>query len=56
VSDFEFPGDIRSHPLEDCPVCQELGSWADCDDSLEWLDAHRTLQEVREAPESESRF
>jgi hypothetical protein len=47
------PGDIRSHPVEDCPVCQELGSWADCEDSLEWIEAHEALREIRGADEVE---
>lgn len=42
---MKFPGDIRTHPLEDCPVCQELGDWATCEDSMEWLEAHGRLQE-----------
>ena len=38
------PGDIRTHPLEDCPVCQELGDWASCENSLEWIEAHEALR------------
>lgn len=43
---FEFPGDIRTHPLEDCPACTELGDWATCEDSIEWLSAHRAQAEA----------
>lgn len=38
--------DIRSHPLEDCPVCQEIGDWANCEDTVEWIEAHETLREI----------
>lgn len=44
---MEHPGDIRTHPLEDCPVCQELGDWASCEDSVEWLTAHSQLQKIK---------
>jgi hypothetical protein len=40
---FTHPGDIRQHPVEDCEVCVRLGSWADCEDSQEWLVEHRRL-------------
>lgn len=42
------PGDIRTHPLEDCPVCTEIGDWASCLDSLEWTAAHRALKEGKD--------
>jgi len=43
--------DIRSHPLEDCPVCQELGDWASCEDSIEWIEAHEELDKIRSISE-----
>lgn len=42
------PGSIREHPLEDCPVCQELGDWATCENSIEWIEAHQALRELDE--------
>jgi hypothetical protein len=42
------PGDIRTHPLEDCPVCTAIGDWASCLDSEEWIAAHLALYEGRD--------
>jgi hypothetical protein len=49
---FTHPGDITVHPVEDCEVCVELGSWADCEDSVEWVVRHRDLWEANRAREA----